>query len=121
MAVCSVAAYGAPVKTSKPVPLRDTEMASVKGQSDLYVFVWNQQGSGPFYTAMVWAQYLGYQGYAYQLVYSGGPLAGTYFIGSESPPPPPMNPGAPYYNFDWINRDGTLNTWHPFINPTYPH
>ena len=75
LAISSVAAFAAPVKTSKAIPLSDTQMESVKGQAYLYVYIWN----GSSYITYIGGQYIGPNNYEYQIVYSGGPQSGTYF------------------------------------------
>lgn len=45
IATCAVAAFAAPVKKSKAVPLNDSQMESVKGQGTITGWVWvNYQG-----------------------------------------------------------------------------
>lgn len=42
LSVSSAAAFAAPTKTSKPVPMTETAMAAVRGQGTLYVMQWMQ-------------------------------------------------------------------------------
>lgn len=88
LALCSVAAFAAPVKTSKAVPLNETQMEAVKGQALLYVYYWN----GSSYVTAIEAQNIGYTGYAYQIVHSGGPQNAVEYIGVEYPPNFGSNP-----------------------------
>lgn len=86
-AVSASVALAAPARTSKPVALSDGQMKVVKGQNAfLYVYVWNYNGSGEFYTQYIAGQNIGYTGYQIQLVYAGGPNAGTNMLGYEAPP-----------------------------------
>ena len=86
LALSSVAASAASPRTSKAVPLNETQMKSVKGQAYLYVYVWN--GSG--YVTQIEAKYIGYTGYAYQIVYTGGgPRDSVQYVGVEYPPNDP--------------------------------
>ena len=72
LALSSVAAIAASVKTSKAVALNDTQMASVKGQAVLRVFLW----VGNNYT-VVQTCYIG-EGVTDAWQYTGGPLDGQY-------------------------------------------
>ena len=76
LALSSVAATAASVKTSKAVPLNDTQMASVKGQGYLYVYYWN----GFSYVTVYAGLDLGNTSYYAQIVHSGGPQNGVVYV-----------------------------------------
>ena len=74
VAVSSVAAVAASVKTSKAVPLSETQMASVKGQGTVIAYVWfgtSYVAQSPVFTSC-------YDPYTH-IVYSGGPLNGYQY------------------------------------------
>ena len=73
LAICSVAATAASVKTSKAVPLNDTQMESVKGQGLVYVYVWCGTGYQLVGTSVTPCG----DNYAFHNYYNGGPLNGV--------------------------------------------
>lgn len=73
VAASALSLSAAPAKTSKPSPLNERQMASVKGQGWLYVYQWN----GTNYN-LVYSQYIeSMPRDEYQV--SNGPMAGTYY------------------------------------------
>ena len=81
---------------------------STSSASVLYVYVWNYNGTGNFYTLVTGNQYIGNNGYLYQLVCSGGPTAGTYYLGAEPLPDP-----TPYWvtAYPPIDSQGNFNNY----------
>lgn len=74
LAVSSVAALAASVKTSKAQPLSDMQMESVKGQGTVIAYAWINGAyvqQSPVFTSC-------YDPYTH-IVYSGGPLNGYQY------------------------------------------
>lgn len=74
-AFSSIAALAAPAKTSKAVALTDRQMASIKGQGIITVYVWTE---GAYIT--VFSTDVGFtSSWHTQNIYNGGPLSGIYY------------------------------------------
>lgn len=74
LAVSSLVAFAGPARTSKPVPLTDAQMKSVKGQGYVIAYVWN--GSSYVAQAPVFTHCMDL--YSHH-VYSGGPQNGQQY------------------------------------------
>lgn len=79
LALSSIAAVAASVKTSKAIPLSTSQMEAIKGQGTVTVWVWTEAppGSGYFYYRLASVNDTGPYGPTFS-VYVYGPLAGTH-------------------------------------------
>ncbi|HLP07137.1 MAG TPA: hypothetical protein VK178_03165 [Opitutaceae bacterium] len=78
LAVTSVAATAATVKTSKAAPLSTPQMESIKGAGTLYIYDWHRDAFGNLGYQLVYVANTGPTGPS-GYVHIGGPTPGTFY------------------------------------------